>query len=182
MYSSSSPLSVMRTQGSFNWSGDDVSIWCTPAGAAHKMLNEGVTVLPWWSLVFNGAREDHLISYNSHQALCRPPTLRQAFFLPSEIQGFPWVLTHRQNHSWTQVNWSLLKLHLGSLKGVYPPPSSPWQPSWWQSVLSRPYDGSEDVLVCLSERRANEGKQVGEEKGFGKFWNREGYHLISTSF
>ena len=35
--------------------------------------------------------------------------------------------------------------------------------------MSRSYDGSEDVLVCLSERRANEGKQEGEEKGFGKF-------------
>ena len=35
--------------------------------------------------------------------------------------------------------------------------------------MSRPYDGSEDIPICLSERRASEGKLMGEEKGFGKF-------------
>ena len=39
IYSSSSPLGLMGTQGSFDLPGDGVSIWFTPASPAHKVLN-----------------------------------------------------------------------------------------------------------------------------------------------
>ena len=64
---------------------------------------------------------------------------------------------------------------LGSVKGAYPTISL-WQPSWWQRVLNTPLWAGPRMgkaLCVYLKEEPNEGKQMEEEKGFYKLWNKE---------